>query len=111
MVNGRFELYKDAVGEYRFRLKAANGEIIGASEGYTTKANAENGIDSVKKNAENSDQYTIFEGGDGKYYFNLKALNNEIILRSQGYTSKSGAQTGCSSVKAHAPEAQVFDLT
>ena len=47
----KFELYQDKAGEYRFRLKAGNGEIIGASEGYKTKAGCENGIESVKKNA------------------------------------------------------------
>lgn len=39
-----FEIFKDAKGEYRFRLKAKNGEIIATSEGYTTKANCKNGI-------------------------------------------------------------------
>ena len=48
---GKFELYKDARGEYRFRLKAANGEVIATSEGYKTKASAENGIKSVQTNA------------------------------------------------------------
>jgi len=47
----KFELYEDKGGEYRFRLKARNGEIIGVSEGYTTKTSCENGIESVKKNA------------------------------------------------------------
>ena len=47
----KFELYQDKAGEYRFRLKAKNGEVIAVSEGYVTKANCENGIASVKKNA------------------------------------------------------------
>ena len=47
----KFEMYEDKAGEFRFRLKARNGEIIATSEGYKTKANCENGIDSVKKNA------------------------------------------------------------
>lgn len=47
----KFELYQDKAGEYRFRLKARNGEVIATSEGYVTKANCENGIASVKKNA------------------------------------------------------------
>jgi len=47
-----FELYKDKAGEYRWRLRHENGNIIADSgEGYTTKANAENGIQSVKENA------------------------------------------------------------
>ncbi len=47
----KFELYTDKAGEYRFRLKAKNGEIIATSEGYKAKASCENGIESVKKNA------------------------------------------------------------
>lgn len=50
-VNPKFELYTDKKGEFRFRLKARNGEIIATSEGYVTKASAENGIDSVRRNA------------------------------------------------------------
>ena len=47
----KFELYQDKAGEFRFRLKATNGQIIAVSEGYTTKAACENGIESVRKNA------------------------------------------------------------
>lgn len=47
----KFEVYTDKAGEYRFRLKASNGENIAASEGYTTKANCLNGVESVIKNA------------------------------------------------------------
>lgn len=47
-----FELYKDKAGEFRWRLRHENGNIIADSgEGYTTKANAQNGIESVKTNA------------------------------------------------------------
>lgn len=50
-VNPKFEMYRDSAGEYRFRLKAKNGKIIGVSEGYSAKAGCENGIESVMKNA------------------------------------------------------------
>jgi uncharacterized protein YegP (UPF0339 family) len=49
-VNPKFEMYKDKAGEFRFRLKAKNGEIIAVSEGYKAKAGCLNGIDSVRKN-------------------------------------------------------------
>lgn len=48
---GKFELYTDKSGEYRFRLKAGNGEVIATSEGYSSKAGALNGIESVQRNA------------------------------------------------------------
>ncbi|MBQ3671541.1 MAG: YegP family protein [Treponema sp.] len=47
----KFELYQDKAGDFRFRLKAANGEIIAASQGYSSKSGCQNGIDSVKRNA------------------------------------------------------------
>ena len=48
---GKFELYKDKGGKFRFRLKAGNGEIIASSEAYESKAAAKNGVASVQKNA------------------------------------------------------------
>lgn len=47
----KFEVYTDKAGEYRFRLKARNGEVIAVSEGYKSKDGCLNGIESVKKNA------------------------------------------------------------
>ena len=47
----KFEVYLDKAGEYRFRLKATNGQIIAVGEGYKAKASCLNGIESVKKNA------------------------------------------------------------
>lgn len=46
-----FEWYKDKAGKFRFRLKAANGEIIAASQGYVLKEDVIKGIESLKKNA------------------------------------------------------------
>ncbi len=51
MKHPKFEMYEDKSGEFRFRLKARNGEIIAVSEGYTAKASCLNGIESVQKNA------------------------------------------------------------
>lgn len=47
----KFEIYKDKAGEFRFRLKATNGQVIATGEGYTSHANCINGVESVKKNA------------------------------------------------------------
>ena len=56
--NPKFEVYKDKRGEFRFRLKAKNGQIIAVSEGYTTMASCDNGIASVKKNAPDAEIVT-----------------------------------------------------
>ena len=50
-INPKFEMYRDKGGEFRFRLKAKNGSIIAKSQGYSSKTNCKNGIESVKKNA------------------------------------------------------------
>jgi uncharacterized protein YegP (UPF0339 family) len=48
---GKFELYKDTAGKFRFRLKASNGQVIATGEAYESKASAMKGVESVKKNA------------------------------------------------------------
>ncbi len=55
LTHPKWELYEDDVGEFRFRLKAMNGEIILASQGYSAKASAQKGLESVKKNAEEAE--------------------------------------------------------
>lgn len=47
----QFEIYKDGTGQYRFRLKAANGEVVATGESYETKAGVINGVDAVKRAA------------------------------------------------------------
>lgn len=54
-MNAKFEIFKDIKGEYRFRLRAPNNEIIAQSEGYTTKQNCENGIIAIKNYASDAD--------------------------------------------------------
>ena len=51
LTNPKFEVYQDKAGEFRFRLKARNGEIIATGEGYKAKASCLNGIESIRKNA------------------------------------------------------------
>ena len=57
--NPKFEIYEDKAGEFRFRLKARNGEIILSSEGYKAKASCKNGIESVRRNVVNAEVVEI----------------------------------------------------
>ena len=50
-MSGKFVIKLDKSGQYRFNLKAGNGEIIATSEAYKSKAGCKNGIESVMKNA------------------------------------------------------------
>ncbi|HCO67192.1 MAG TPA: hypothetical protein DIT04_05470 [Dysgonomonas sp.] len=108
---GKFEITKRKNGEFQFNLKAGNGQIILTSEGYTTKTNCNKGIESVKKNAPVDERYDKKEAKNGKYFFNLKATNGQIIGSSEMYESMSGRDNGIESVKKNAPEAEVVDLT
>lgn len=108
---GKFELYKDKAGEFRFRLKAGNGEIILASEGYKQKGSAENGIESVKKNAPDDANYDRKNSSSGKPMFNLLAANNQVIGTSELYSSEAARDSGIESVKNGAPGAVVDDQT
>lgn len=106
---GKFEVYKDKAGEHRFRLKAGNGEIILTSEGYSAKAGCAKGIESVKKNATNKGRFEKKQTGSGKYRFNLKAGNHQVIGTSQSYDSESGCDNGIASVGRNAPGAKVVE--
>ncbi len=62
---GKFVITKRKNGEYQFNLKAGNGQVIPASEGYTTKAACHNGIESVKKNSQVDDRFDRKVSGNG----------------------------------------------
>lgn len=107
----KFELYKDKAGEFRFRLKAGNGQIVLVSEGYKSKASAENGIESVRKNAPLDDRYERKESKNGKDMFNLKAANGQVIGTSEQYESSSAMEDCIASLKNNTPGASLDDMT
>ncbi len=108
---GKFTLFTGKNGEFYWNLKAGNGEIIGNSEGYKTKASAENGIESTRKNVTNADRFEMKEAKNGKFYWNLKATNGQVIMSSQMYSSESGAKNGIESAMKNAPDARLEDET
>lgn len=106
---GKFVIKTGSNGQYYFSLKAGNGEKILSSEGYTTKASCNAGIDSVKANAKDDSKYTKLTSSNGKYYFNLKATNGQVIGTSEMYETSSGRDAGIESVKSNAPGASVVE--
>lgn len=108
---GKFVIKKRTNGEFQFNLKASNGQVILTSEGYSSKSGCENGIESVRKNAQDDARYDRLKSGNGKFYFNLKASNGQIIGTSEMYESESGRDNGIESVKTNAPKAEVEDNT
>lgn len=108
---GKFQIYNDKAGEFRFRLKAGNGQNILASEGYSAKSGCINGIESVKTNATNDARYERKQTASGKYMFNLKAANGQVIGTSESYESAAARDNGIESVKTNAPNANTDDST
>lgn len=108
---GKFEIFKDKKGEFRFRLKASNGQIILASEGYKAKTGAKNGIASVRKNAPNDDNYRRQATKNGQHMFNLLAGNRQVIGTSETYKTTASRENGIASVKKNAPDAKLVDET
>jgi len=107
---GKFEIYNDKAGEFRFRLKTSNGQTILASEGYSSKSGCNNGIDSVKSNSPADARYERKESVNGKYMFTLKSTNGQVIGSSETYESASARDNGIESVKSNAPNAAVLDV-
>ena len=107
----KFEVYQSGKkNEYRFRLKADNGQTILSSEGYTNKASCMNGIESVKKNAADQGKFTKTTTPSNMFRFSLIAANNQIIGTSQNYKSESGRNNGIESVKRNAVKAGIKEL-
>ncbi|MEQ9229043.1 MAG: YegP family protein [Cyclobacteriaceae bacterium] len=108
----KFEIFKDKEGEkFYFHLKAGNGEIILASQGYTAKASCQNGIDSVAVNAKDESNFEKKTSKDDRYYFVLHAANKQVIGNSQMYTTASARDHGIHSVHDNAVNAETIDLT
>lgn len=110
-MSGWYELSKSSDGQFRFVLKAGNGEIILTSELYKTKAAAENGIASVQTNSPDDAQYEKKVAKNDKPYFNLKAKNHQIIGSSQFYASEASRDNGIASVKNNGTTEKTKDLT
>lgn len=104
---GKFIISTRKNGEFQFNLKAANGQVILSSEGYSSKAGCQNGIESVRKNSQNDSKFERLTAKDDRFYFNLKATNGQIIGSSQMYESDNGMEKGIESVKNNAPNASV----
>lgn len=106
---GTFVIEVGKTGKYRFNLRSGNHQVILSSETYETKAAAENGIESVRKNATDQSQIMRKTAKDGSPYFVIKAKNGETIGKSEMYSSASGMENGIKSVAANAPTAKVVD--
>ncbi|MBK7105548.1 MAG: YegP family protein [Ignavibacteriae bacterium] len=106
---GYYELKKSTDGQFMFNLKAGNNETILTSERYTTKASAQNGIKAVQNNCTNDARYERRKSSRNEPYFVLKAVNNEILGRSEMYSSVTAMENGIASVKVNGTTTTIKD--
>lgn len=110
-MSAKFEIFLSTNRQCYFRLKAPNGKTILSSEGYTTKASCQNGIQSVKSNSPNDASYKRLASANNQYYFTLNATNGQVIGLGETYTTAQARDDGIATVKLYAPTAPVVDLT
>lgn len=106
---GKFVVKTGKDNQFRFSLRAGNGQTILTSEGYTTKAACNNGIASVKTNSQDDSRYERKTSTNGKQLFNLRAGNGQVIGTSELYESAAAMENGIASVKKNAPDAEISE--
>lgn len=110
MNTAKFYIKRRKDQQYYFMLNAANNQTILVGEGYSTKQNCLNGINSVKVNSTNEDRFEANQSKSGEqWYFVLKAMNNQVIGRSEVYNSKQATEKGIAAVKNNASDAPVVE--
>ena len=104
-----YEIKKTANGKFMFNLKAANHEVILTSEVYEQKASALAGIESVRTNGTQDANYELKQPSASQPYFVLKAANQQVIGKSEMYSSEAAAKNGVESVKKNCGSTEIKD--
>ncbi len=110
MENPKFQLLKSAAdGQFYYRLRAENGEIILRGEGFVSKLSCLKSIAAVKSNAAMDNRY---ERKDGRsiFAFSLKAANGEVIGTGESYPNTAARENGIYAVKRDAATAPIEEL-
>ncbi|HRI60522.1 MAG TPA: YegP family protein [Saprospiraceae bacterium] len=108
---GKFVISTRTNGDFQFNLLADNNQVILTSQGYSNKAGCMNGVESVRTNAPNDSRYERNTAANGKFFFNLKAANAQVVGTSQMYENARNRDNGIESVKNNAPGATLDDQT
>ncbi len=104
---GYYALGKGKTGKYTFNLKSANHQVILTSEAYESREAAIDGIASVQKNATDDARFDRKLAKNGENYFVLKALNGQVVGKSEMYSSTAAMEKGIASVKTNGPSTAV----
>lgn len=107
----KFQLKKAVNGEFHFTLLGSDDQSLLQSEMYKTRASAENGIESVKKNVGDDGRYDRKTSSNGKDYYVLKAGNGQVIGQSKMFDNAGAMEVAISAIKSGAAGAAVDDQT
>jgi uncharacterized protein len=110
-MEGWFELSKTADGQFRFALKADEKTTLLASELYRSRSSAENGIAAVRSNCSVDKHYEKKVASNGKFFFNLKAANNQVIGTSQMFATEEARDQCLAAAKTAGASMSVRDTT
>ena len=110
-MSGRFEYYKDETGAFRFRLLGANGEVILTSDAYKSKLGCTKGIESVRANSSNPDNFVKDLSPQGGHSFKLISLNGRVIGNSRTFATAADYSSAIVAVARLARGATVDDRT
>jgi uncharacterized protein len=118
-VEAQYEVHDTDDGAAYWNLVATNHQLLATSETYVSRSNATRAIQAAIRAVKTASteaaatgaRFETWKGEDGKYYFHLRANNGQIVLQSQGYSSKSSATGGTSSVKTNGVDASHFDIS
>jgi uncharacterized protein YegP (UPF0339 family) len=110
-MKGYYEIKKTDGGKFHVTLHAGNHEVILSSQLYAEKANAENGIESIRTHGTHDARYERKLSAKGEPYFSLKAANGQLIGTSEMYGSEASRDDGIRSVINNCPTPAVKDLT
>ena len=106
--SGKWVIKKKSEEDFVWNLIANNGEIILASESYSTVAGAKAGLDSIKENI-NQDRFQIHSDKNDHFFFKLKNGANKLQAMGQVYSTKQSAKNSINSVKRFAETAEIVD--
>jgi uncharacterized protein YegP (UPF0339 family) len=108
----KFEIYQDNAKDFRWRLKAANGETLATSgQGYKAKADCKNGVERIMKDAEKL-KFEVYQDNKKESRFRIIASNGQTIgSSSQGYKTKTDCDHAVDLIKKGAKDADVSDMT
>ena len=110
-MNGWFDVNKSKADDFYFVLKAGNGEVVLTSEMYKSRDSANVGIASVQTNSGADGHYERAKAADGRFHFNMKAANHQVIGSSQLYATEGSRDAGIKSVQENGKTTTVKDNT